>query len=378
MEYEEGRRVEQPLSPDVPFPGLRAVCCHGRTALVSYEPGENVTKVITWKRTTSSRSSAYRNPLANGAKDDVSGSGSEFIEEFYMISGSHSSTLDRLYAWERKLYDEVKASECIRKEYDQKCDKLRQQFAKDHSVQVIDMTREVVNDLHSRIRVSNSFRRLDIKKNREDEGRRTASSTPGASSRVNPNVEGHAGNGDTRREALSQLVQEIECFGLGFANWVNSHTSYVQALNGWLQHCIIQQPQERSKNRKPFSPRRVLAPPIFVLCRDWSVGIKSLPSEELCNAIKSFLADLDQLMRHQQTAEKNDGDEAHQETETKVDGEKNNENVSANLSGIHASLANVLDKLNKFSEASLKMYEDIRQKSETARVAYSTCRPVRF
>ena len=25
-----------------------------------------------------------------------------------MAAGSHSSTLDRLYAWERKLYDEVK------------------------------------------------------------------------------------------------------------------------------------------------------------------------------------------------------------------------------------------------------------------------------
>lgn len=25
-----------------------------------------------------------------------------------MIAGSHSSTMDRLYAWERKLYDEVK------------------------------------------------------------------------------------------------------------------------------------------------------------------------------------------------------------------------------------------------------------------------------
>lgn len=25
-----------------------------------------------------------------------------------MVSGSHASTLDRLFAWERKLYDEVK------------------------------------------------------------------------------------------------------------------------------------------------------------------------------------------------------------------------------------------------------------------------------
>lgn len=64
--------------------------------------------MIIWKRTTSSRSSSSRNPLNGAPKDDVSDSGSDFIEEFCMISGSHSSTLDRLFAWERKLYDEVK------------------------------------------------------------------------------------------------------------------------------------------------------------------------------------------------------------------------------------------------------------------------------
>lgn len=31
--------------------------------------------------------------------------GSDFVEEPYMIAGSHSCTLDRLYAWERELYD---------------------------------------------------------------------------------------------------------------------------------------------------------------------------------------------------------------------------------------------------------------------------------
>lgn len=72
------------------------------------EPIEHITKVITWKRTTSSRSSSSRHPLATAAKDDVSDSGSEFAEDFCMIAGSNSSTLDRFYAWERKLYDEVK------------------------------------------------------------------------------------------------------------------------------------------------------------------------------------------------------------------------------------------------------------------------------
>ena len=68
----------------------------------------HVTKVITWKRSTSSHSSSSQNPLASRSKDDNDDSGSDFVEEFCMIAGSHSSTLDRLYAWERKLYDEVK------------------------------------------------------------------------------------------------------------------------------------------------------------------------------------------------------------------------------------------------------------------------------
>jgi len=69
---------------------------------------EPAQKIISWKRTASSRSSSSRNALATKTKEDIDDSGSDFVEEFCMIAGSHSSTLDRLYAWERKLYDEVK------------------------------------------------------------------------------------------------------------------------------------------------------------------------------------------------------------------------------------------------------------------------------
>lgn len=97
--------------------------------------------------------------------------------------------------------------------------------------------------------------------------------------------------GYARRDIMTQLLEEVEFFGLSFANWINSLTSYVEAVNAWLQNCILQ-PRERTKSRRPFSPRRVLAPPIFVLCRDWSAGIKALPSEELSQAIRNFLSDL--------------------------------------------------------------------------------------
>lgn len=184
---------------------------------------------------------------------------------------------------------------------------------------------------------------------------------------------------ETRKQILDHLQQEVECFGLSFTDWINSLTSYVEALNGWLQHCILE-PQERSRRRSlPFSPRRVLAPPIFSLCRDWSTGIKSLPSKELSDAIKDFLSDLhylkeqqaEELLKKQKSLDLENG-----EAEGGRVAEKT-ENVPSNLHSLHTSLSKVLDRLTKFSEASLKMYEDVRQKSEVARNAYMS-RPARY
>uniref|UniRef100_A0A5B7BJ21 DUF632 domain-containing protein n=1 Tax=Davidia involucrata TaxID=16924 RepID=A0A5B7BJ21_DAVIN len=390
-------------SASIILAAFQLVCCQRETALISYEPQQNVTKVITWNRSTSSQSSSSRNPLATASKDDNDDGGSDFLEEFCMIAGSHSSTLDRLYAWERKLYDEVKASESIRKEYDRKCDQLRHQFAKDLSAQVIDKTRAVVKDLHSQIRVA--LHAVDsiskrIEKMRDEELQpQLAELIQGLIRMWKAMLECHHAQyitislayhaksstgtpqGDTHRQILAQLQHEIECFGLSFTHWINSLTSYVEALNGWLQNCILQ-PRERSKGRRAFSPRRVLAPPIFVLCRDWSDGIKALPSDELSDAIKAFLSDLRHSMGQQveELQEKqiildssNNG-----EPEGKDDEKILRDDRSSNLSCIHASLTRVLDRLTKFSETSLKMYEDIRQKSEKARSAYSNYRPPRF
>ncbi|KAI5587957.1 hypothetical protein BDE02_05G064000 [Populus trichocarpa] len=378
---------------------VKFVCCRGKTALVSHEPMEHMAKVITWKRTASLRSSSSRNPLVTATKDDASDSGNDFVEEFCMIAGSHSSTLDRLYAWERKLYDEIKAGESIWKEYDRKCDQLRHQFAKDQSVHVIDKTRAVVKDLHSRIRVAiHSVDSISkrIEKIRDEELQPQLLELIQGFIRMWKNMlECHHAQyitislayhsrrstetpqGDTRRQIMSQLQQEIECFGFSFANWINSHASYVEAVNGWLQNCILQ-PQERSKSRRPFSPRRLLAPPLFVLCRDWSAGIKGLPSEELNNAIRTLLTDLHHLMEQQEeqlqkedkVVDVNNGESVGKENER-------NDDVSSSLYCIHAILTKVLDRLNNFSEASLKMYEDIRQKTEAARVSYLNCRPLR-
>ncbi|XP_073152940.1 uncharacterized protein [Henckelia pumila] len=371
-----------------------AACCQGGATNVSDD--QHATKIITWKRTTSSRSSSSRNPLAT-MKDDSDDSGSDFIEEFCMISGSHSSTLDRIYAWERKMYDEVKASESIQNEYDRKCDQLRHQFAKDHSTQAIDKTRAVVKDLHSRIRVAlhsvDSISKRIERMRDEELLPQLQELIQGLTKLWKAMLECHHSQyitislayhakssvavplGETQRQIISQLQDEVEYFGLSFTNWINSYTSYVEALNSWLQNCILQ-PRERQKGRRAFSPRRYLAPPIFVLCRDWSAGIKTLPSQEVSDAVKAFLSDLRHSVRIQaEEFQKKDGstDVQNNLSESKDEGATESDGRS-DISCIQASLTKVLDRLTKFSETSVKMCEEIRQKCDTARNAYENYR----
>ncbi|EXB39747.1 hypothetical protein L484_016591 [Morus notabilis] len=375
---------------------FQLVCCQGKSSLVCHEPTPQGSKVITWKRTTSTRSSSSRNALAAASKDDGNDSGSDFVDEFCMIAGCHSSTLDRLYAWERKLCDEVKASESVRKEYDEKCEQLRYMFAKDYSSQVIDKTRAVVKDLHSRIRVAihsvDSISKRIEKMRDEELHPQLAELTQGLvrmwkamlechhAQYITISLAYHSKNtsgtpqGDAHRQIMDQLLQEVECFGLSFADWINSLTSYVEALNCWLQNCILP-PRERSK-RRPFSPRRYLGPPIFTLCRDWASEIRALPSAELTTAIRTFMSDLQRITVHQAEQQKITVDAANGQSEENKDDENSGDSSlpSSNLGCVHASLTKVLDRLTKFSEASLKMYEDIRQKNEAVRIAYSNCR----
>ena len=72
------------------------------------EPAQNSVKYLTWHRTMSSRSYSSTNPPGANSRADEEDVTNNLFDNFCMISGSHASTLDRLYAWERKLYDEVK------------------------------------------------------------------------------------------------------------------------------------------------------------------------------------------------------------------------------------------------------------------------------
>ncbi|PWZ26131.1 hypothetical protein Zm00014a_012377 [Zea mays] len=65
------------------------------------------------------------------------------------MSGSHHSTLDRLYTWEKKLYKEVKAGERLRIEYEKRLTHLRNQDVKGEEPTSVDKTCAALRSLHT-------------------------------------------------------------------------------------------------------------------------------------------------------------------------------------------------------------------------------------
>ncbi|KAJ9538408.1 hypothetical protein OSB04_031141 [Centaurea solstitialis] len=101
---------------------------HELTAMKMLNP------VALLRSASSSRSNSSRF-LMNSSKDEGYASSSDVSDESCMFHNSHQSTLDKLYAWEKKLYQEVKAGERIRIAYEKKCAQLRNHDLKgdDHS-----------------------------------------------------------------------------------------------------------------------------------------------------------------------------------------------------------------------------------------------------
>ncbi|KAJ1276264.1 hypothetical protein BS78_05G201700 [Paspalum vaginatum] len=383
--------------PTARFVSALRVCCN-RDIILNQETANHVSKVVTWKRSVSSLSSSSKSALMTSIiKDDVDDSNSDFVEEFAMVSGSHSSTLDRLHAWERKLYDEIKASENVRKSYDEKCNLLRRQFARGLNAQLIDKTRAVVKDLHSRVSVA--IQAVDaiskrIEKIRDEELQpQLVELVQGLIRMWKSMLECHhkqfititlayhvknsstsAHGGEHHRQAAMHLWNEMDGFSSSFRNWVAAHKSYVEALNAWLQKCVLQPPQDRRRRRRKrkvsFPPRQAVSPPIFILCRDWLSMAESLPADEVCKALRDAMQLLCGSFEHHQDGQSRPSSEPPQERGM-LPPEVSDEQESAaaksgSVEGLQSRLTAVLDRLTKFSEASLKCYEEVKQNYEVA------------
>ncbi|XP_043724340.1 protein ROLLING AND ERECT LEAF 2 [Telopea speciosissima] len=365
-------------------------------------PAATTVKYLTWHRTTSSRSSSSRNLLGSASKENIDNVNSNLFSNSCMNSGSHASTLDRLYAWERKLYDEVKASGMIRSEYDNKCKLLRQLESNGEKTIRIDRTRAVVKDLHSRIRVA--IHRIDSISKRIEELRdkelqpQLEELIEGLSRMWEMMSECHklqfniisiaSNNGSTKlslqseshQHATSHLEYELSYLSSSFTKWINAQKSYMRAIDGWLHKCVfIQRKTSRRKRNLPDPPLRELGPPIFVTCGLWLDKLEALPTKEVSDSIKVLAAETTSFLPRQ---EKNHGKSSNQsflsawktvgndEATSNALGEEPPQDWDSGIERFQSSLVGVLDRFNCFAESSMKMFIEIQVAIREAKNGY--------
>ncbi|KAF9600214.1 hypothetical protein IFM89_005038 [Coptis chinensis] len=301
---------------------------------------ENSTKLIqsiTWHRSTSSQSSSCKSFLASSSKS--SSTWTEFKNDLFddyggMDSGSHSLTLGRLYAWEKKLYEEVKAGDQTRKIYERKCSQLRNHDVRGDDVRSMDKTRSAVKDLYTRIlvtiRTAESISERIEKLRDEELQPQLVELLKGMMRNWKIMLECHETqnkimfevksftcpsygkfSNDSHRLATRQLEVELQNWHECFNGYVSAQRAYVEALDGWLCKFIVPEVEFGCRGRSSIPPYRVTGPPLLVICHDWLASLEKLPDKSVAYAMKSFAKDVKVLWGQQ-------GEEQHQKR--KVDG----------------------------------------------------------
>ncbi|ONK70604.1 uncharacterized protein A4U43_C05F35480 [Asparagus officinalis] len=273
----------------------------------------------------SSRSSSARflQSSINAREDQGDEASSNYSEECCMISGSHRATLDRLYAWEKKLYEEVKRGERIRIAYDKKCMQLRNHDVNGEEPSVVDKTRAAIRDLHTRLKVSihsveSVSRRIEalrdeelypqlleliqglarmwktmsdchkIQKRTIDEAKlllfsyaaNTNLPKPSDSSRFKPS-----------RHAAA-LISDLRNWRSTLSSYITAQRSYVHALSDWISRCAASQisADEDQTSQSPFRIGGARAMPLFRLCFHWSRVVDSVSEGEVVEGLERLAA----------------------------------------------------------------------------------------
>ncbi|XP_060168655.1 protein ALTERED PHOSPHATE STARVATION RESPONSE 1-like [Lycium barbarum] len=284
------------------------------------EPKDNSTKIIpaiTWK-SPASRSPSCKSLVASSSKS--SSTWTEFKNDLFddyggMGSGSHSLTLGRLYAWEKKLYDEVKAGDSTWKSYEKKCNQLRNHDARGDEGRTTDKTRAAVKELYSRILVT--IRSAETISKRIDELRdeelqpQIIELLQGMMRTWKIMLESHKiqnkiifdvksftcptygkFSNDSHRFATIQLDVELQNWRARFQDYIVAQKAYAEALHGWLSKFTVPEVEFYSKSRSSTPACRANGPPLLMICHDWLSAMNKLPDRAVSVALKGCGKDI--------------------------------------------------------------------------------------
>ncbi|KAJ4810805.1 hypothetical protein LUZ62_023371 [Rhynchospora pubera] len=232
-----------------------------------------------------------------------------------------SSILDRLYAWEKKLYKEVKEEEKLRLRYEREWKILKTLDENGAEASKIDATRTVIRKLGTQLNISMrevEFISSRIHKLRDDElqpaltnlfqglksmwrlifsshHKQLQAVLESKPDRLVLEKQFHTRTSDP----TIQLELELLNWGSSFSNWIQAQNSYVHTLNQYLLKWLPQYTEETDDGPCPFSPTHIGAPPVFILSNDWAHMAERVSECNVTDKIHAFALSVHLLLERQ-------------------------------------------------------------------------------
>ncbi|KAK7294184.1 hypothetical protein RJT34_17069 [Clitoria ternatea] len=262
-------------------------------------------RVITWNH------SFKGIPNTDDAKDDC------YSEEHE----THATVLDKLLAWEKKLYDEVKAAELMKFEYQRKLATLNKLKERGTNSEALEKAKVTVSRLHTKYIVDmqsldSTVSEINRLRDRQLYPRLVqlvdAMTTMWEVMRAHHerqfNIvtlmrsldisQSSTETSEQHHDRTYQLLIVVQEWQSQFQKLVNNQRGYIKALNSWLKLNLI--PIESNLKENVSSPPRVKSPPIQGLLDAWCDHLEKLPDELASTAIANFAAVVDTIFRQQE------------------------------------------------------------------------------
>ncbi|CAN6337700.1 unnamed protein product [Urochloa humidicola] len=260
-----------------------------------------VMKIITWNRSFKG--------MQNGdeGKDEFENDEWETL----------ATVVDKILAWEKKLYDEVKAGEIMKLEYQRKVALLNRQKKHNAAIEVLEKTKAAVTHLHTRyivdmqsmdstvseiqhLRDNQLYPRLldladRMAKMWEDMHMHHANQLKTVLKLKSVDIsDSNIETSDHHHSHTRQLRDIVDKWITNFTDLMSYQKEYINALYGWLKLNLI--PIESSLKEKVASPPRVQQPPIKAFLQAWNEHLTKLPDDLAKTAIVSFRAVLETIL----------------------------------------------------------------------------------
>lgn len=198
---------------------------------------------------------------------------------------------------------------------------------------------------------------------------------------------------DAHVEVTKQLELELLEWIASFSTWIYAQKSYVKALNGWLIKGLRYVPEVTPDGIAPFSPGRLGAPPVFVICNQWAQTVERISENEVIDAMRAFASNVLQLWekhnfeQRQMLMANKDMERTlrimeREEQEMRKTVENQNKKLvvvsgqsiltvseHTEAGSMQSNLRQIFEAMENFSASTLKAYEELHIRAEEERSA---------